>query len=205
MSRSKAKKRLVRKRRYVKSAERVKPSALAEAKKRPWPMREMLVAGDITAQQFEAGIEIVAGFDALTAVINLRGGAVSGRVVAQSVLAEISEAQARSAAIYLGYGQEVLKRFGVRARWIADFVRGDDPLQSGGLPLLADVLDLWHDHRDEWDPRLTATGKWDLTSGVTPKPQAVASPVSPTPPPSRAHAAAPTAAHRAVAPHSRRA
>lgn len=67
---SKRRRRRVSRRANVKRSERVKPSALAEAKKKPWPMSILLQrgpeAGGIDAAEFEAALLIVEAFDALT-------------------------------------------------------------------------------------------------------------------------------------------
>jgi hypothetical protein len=59
-----------RRRRYVNRNDRVKPSAMAEAKKRPWPLAQLLQrgpdAGGIDADEFEAALQIVEAFEALT-------------------------------------------------------------------------------------------------------------------------------------------
>src|SRR5215467_13886603 len=75
MSKSRAQRRANR-RRAVDRTERVKPSPLAEAKKRPWTMMVLLDRGPeaqgISAEHFEAGIDVAEACEALTRMLGYR-------------------------------------------------------------------------------------------------------------------------------------
>jgi hypothetical protein len=74
--RSKAQRRAAKRRRQVDRTERVRPSAFAEAKKRPWSMQLLLDAGredgGIDVDQHEAALEIVSCYRAITRVVDYK-------------------------------------------------------------------------------------------------------------------------------------
>lgn len=168
MSRSRASRRAAKRRRYVKRGERVKPSALAEAKKRPWPMATFLAKGLITPEQFEAGVEIVAGYDALTLLLGYRPTSIADHRALRSYCDEITPVQARWTALYIGFANELIRRFKLRARDVVELVRDDRRILPRHMPALIQALDLWHGHRDDWEPkRLTLQRARALHSSVT--------------------------------------
>jgi hypothetical protein len=150
--RSRAQRRAA-KRRYVNRNERVKPSALAEAKKRPWLMASLLLRGLITPEHFEAGIEIVAGFDALTLALGYRPVLIIQHRVKRQFSDDVSNVQARWAALYIGFANELQRRFQQRASDVVELVRDDRGILLQDMKALTDALELWHRHRDDWEPK----------------------------------------------------
>jgi len=203
---SKKSKARARKRRAVDRTERVKPSALAEAKKRPWIMQTLLQRGPdnngTTAEQHEAGIEIAEAYSALTRTVGMRGAAPSIGIVGSNASSAMSPRDLRLVSIYLRWAAELVRRFHLRSAVVVDWITNERELHCTGVPHLVRALDLWTKHRDEWRPPdrapvLTTPSPRVLTAlapvGLRPAPNIGA------PAPQHHHAAAPTNAPRAVA------
>ena len=131
-------------------------------------MASLLARGLITPEQFEAGIEIVAGHEAFTTVTGTRSSSVDlHRVVTSHQPGSgTSDAMDRWWTIYIGFAALVYTRCRVQAWDIVAYVRGSDPWPEDTLPQLIRALDFWHDHRDDWDPRLIS----GPGSGLNPRP-----------------------------------
>ena len=108
MPKSRAQRRANR-RRAVDRTERVKPSPLAEAKKRPWTMMVLLDRGPeaqgISAEQFEAGIDIAEAFESLTRALGYRAASPEAVLVHRGWdrFLSMSAREARMIAIYLAW------------------------------------------------------------------------------------------------------
>lgn len=168
MSKRKARRRYVSKNRRPPPVANVKPSAMAEAKKRPWTMQVLLQRGPdhdgITAEQFEAAVEIVDGHAALTRGVGWQASPIEGAInrgghhVAVSAADRISERGARLASVYLAWSADLLHRAGFAGHVVVEWVRDERPCGIDMVPFLVRALDLWPRHRAEWgSPRLTPT------------------------------------------------
>lgn len=154
MARSRAQRRAARR---AASAQRVKPSAMAEAKKRPWPMQELLrlgpEKGGIDAEQFEAGVEVAEAHHALTRTLGYRSNAdyerPYDRIETQHGLADLNPRDLRLVTVYLAWGRELTDRLGVKAHQVVTWVNGDSPPPA--LLMLTRALDLWGQARDDHD------------------------------------------------------
>jgi len=148
----------------------VKPSAMAEAKKRPWIMQTLLHRGPddlgTTAEQHEAAIEIVEAFAALTRVCAFRSAAMGALRGGYSGWAnDLGARQVRLVAIYLSWAQELFRRCHLRGPVVVEWVSMERALGCSHIPLLVRSLDLWTKHRDEWrPPKLTSTIAGVLTA-----------------------------------------
>jgi hypothetical protein len=206
MTKSKAQRR--KRRRYVnKNRERadpnVKPSAMAERKKRPWTMMSLFTRGDadgISPEQFEAGIQIVDAQNALTRMLGYRAASLNDARQLAAVRYAMTDGQARWAAIYVGWSVELRRRRGDPSA-ICDWVQDERPfIEASDLPKLRRGLDLWANHRDEWDPaKLTEKPDGSLHSRSTLPYQPVAAQQPGRGPPQNRNAPTPTAPSRAVA------
>lgn len=173
MSKSR-KARARRRRKAVDRTERVKPSQMAEAKKRPWIMQQLLERGPdnlgTTAEQHEASIEIVEAFDALTSAVSCRSSTLGGSVARanfQSGESELSPRLLRLICIYLGWATELFLRRHLRAPVVVEWITDARILGCSHIPMLVRSLDLWSKHRDEWRaPRLTPQPSRVLTAAL---------------------------------------
>jgi hypothetical protein len=163
-------KRAARRRKAVDRTERVKPSAMAEAKKQPWLMAVLLQRGPdnngTSAEQHEAAIEIVGGFDALTRAVSMRAASPDRAIIGtDGVHLDLDGHGLRLASIYLRWATELLKRFRLRGPVVVEWVNMERPLAREHVPLLVRALDLWGTVRDEWrPPRLTTASEQRLTA-----------------------------------------
>jgi hypothetical protein len=142
--------------------ERVKPSALAEAKKRPWTMQTLLQRGPeadgISAEQFEAGIEIVDAYEALTRSCgwnnstSIAGASIVPTAALPGVDYEPSPREVRLISIYFSWAEELLRRVRLPGTIVVDWITDARSLGTIGLPLLVRALDLWTKQRDDWRP-----------------------------------------------------
>jgi hypothetical protein len=216
---SRKSRRAARRRKPVDRSERVKPSALAEAKKRPWIMQQLLQRGPdndgTTAEQHEAAIEIVDGFTALTRIVSMRGASPDrGLIGTDATHADFGPRALRLVSIYLRWATELLQRHHLRGFVVVEWINMERALGCSHIPLLVRALDLWTRHRDEWrppevpetPPELTAPGVGVLTArvdlGLRPTQTMMVPPPSPRVAPTQAaprHAAAPANAPRAMA------
>ena len=209
MSKSRAQRRAAKRRRAVDRTERVKPSPLAEAKKRPWTMMVLLDRGPeaqgISAEQFEAGIDVAEAFEALTRTLGYRAASP------EAVLAHrgwdrflsMSAREARMIAIYLAWAPELQRRLRLRGHVVMEWVQDERYLTAADLPRFIRALDLWCKHRDEWRAdSLTKPSAKELTtfSFVELRPERGS---AATHHPKASHAAAAIASPRAVAPLTR--
>src|SRR5262245_55537596 len=109
MSKSRAQRRALKRRRAVDRTERVKPSPLAEAKKRPWTMMVLLDRGPeaqgISAEQFEAGIDVAEAYEALTRMLGYRAASPDAVVAHRGWdrFLSMSAREARMIGIYLAW------------------------------------------------------------------------------------------------------
>lgn len=168
MSKSRRAKARAQRRQRVNRNERVKPSALAEAKKRPWPMQVLLQrgpeAGGISAEQFEAGLEIVDAYEALTRSCGWHSASLD-RVTGNAVADDLSPREVRLIAIYLQWVVELITRLRLPGAIIVDWITDTRSLGTIGLPILIRALDLWTKQRDDWWPGgLTSDSHAVLTS-----------------------------------------
>jgi hypothetical protein len=153
MARTRAQRRAARR---VAKAERVKPSAMAEAKKQPWAMQELLrlgpEKGGIDAEQFESGVEAAEAHHALTRTLSYRSNSDYERpygVDTQHGLADLGPRDLRLVTVYLAWGHELTDRIGVKAHQVVGWVNGDRTPPA--LLLLTRALDLWAQVRDDHD------------------------------------------------------
>jgi len=204
---SKKSKARARKRRAVDRTERVKPSALAEAKKRPWIMQTLLQRGPeqlgTTAEQHEAGIEIAEAFTALTRSVGWRNGQLNGLNITSTATAldTLSPRDERLITVYQRWASELILRFRLRAAVVVEWITNERELHCSGVPHLVHALDLWTKHRDEWRPPdrapvLTTPPRQVLTVPAAIHARSAAPAIQQSAP---RHAAAPTNAPRAVA------
>ena len=138
------------------TAQRVKPSALAESKKRPWPMQELLRLGPdkggIDADQFEAGVQIVEAHRAFTRALGYRSEVPLDREPDHGnppAVGELSPADLRVVPVYLAWGEALASRLGVKAVQVVSWV--DGLALPPALLLLTRSLDLWDQVRDDHD------------------------------------------------------
>src|SRR5215475_12044654 len=155
MSKSRAQRRAL-KRRAVDRTERVKPSALAEAKKRPWTMMVLLDRGPeaqgISPEQFEAGIEVADAFEALTRMLGYRAASPEAVLMHRGWdrFLSMSAREARMIAIYLAWAPELQRRLRLRGHVVMEWVQDERALTAADLPKFIRALDLWCKHRDKW-------------------------------------------------------
>lgn len=209
MPKTRAQRRALRRRRAVDRTERVKPSPLAEAKKRPWIMMVLLDRGPeaqgISAEQFEAGIDVAESFEALTRALGYRAASPE-TVLAQrgwDRFQSMSAREARMIAIYLAWAPELQRRLRLRGHVVMEWVQDERYLSAADLPRFIRALDLWCKHRSEWRAdSLTKPSVKELTrfSVVELRPERSS---APTHNPKASHAAAAIASSRAVAPLTR--
>ena len=153
MSKSRAKRRAIR-RRAVDRTERGKPSPLAEAKKRPWTMMVLLDRGPeaqgISAEQFEAGIDIADAFEALTRALGYRAASPEAVLVHRGWdrFLSMSPREARMISIYLAWAPELQRRLRLRGHVVMEWVQDERCLAPADLPRFVRALDLWCKHRD---------------------------------------------------------
>jgi hypothetical protein len=206
MSKSRAQRRAKR-RRTVDRTERVKPSPLAEAKKRPWTMMVLLDRGPeaqgITAEQFEAGIDVAEAYEALTRMLGYRAASPEAVVAHRGWdrFLSMSAREARMIAIYLAWAPELQRRLRLRGHVVMEWVQDERSLTAADLPKFIRALDLWCKHRDEWRAdNLTKPSELELTTSrdVELRPGRSSAPISQHP--KLSHAAAAIASPRAVAP-----
>jgi hypothetical protein len=155
---------------------------MAEAKKRPWIMQTLLQRGPdaegISAEQFEAGIEVADAYDALT-----RGAGFSAVSFNASALGysgshdvDLSPREVRLTAIYLAWVMALQQRSGLHGSLIVEWIKEERPL-GHSLPWLVKALELWIQQRDDWRPALlTQPVRPVLTSGARVCPNAPAPP-----------------------------
>jgi hypothetical protein len=206
MSKSRTQRRAAKRRRAVDRTERVKPSPLAEAKKRPWTMMVLLDRGPeaqgISGEQFEAGIDVAEAFEALTRTLGYRAASP------EAVLAHrgwdrflsMSAREARMIAIYLAWAPELQRRLRLRGHVVMEWVQDERSLTAADLPKFIRALDLWCKHRDEWRAENLTKPSQELTMSpvVELRPERTS---TPAPHHSQSfHAAAAIASPRAVAP-----
>ena len=206
MSKSRTQRRAAKRRRAVDRTERVKPSPLAEAKKRPWTMMVLLDRGPeaqgISAEQFEAGIDVAEAFEALTRALGYRAASP------EAVLAHrgwdrflsMSSREARMIAIYLAWAPELQRRLRLRGHVVMEWVQDDRDLIAADLPRFIRALDLWCAYRDKWRAdSLTKVSVKELTTFSVVELRPERSSAAPHHP-KASHAAAAVASPRAVAP-----
>src|SRR5215468_545658 len=156
MSKSRAQRRATKRRRAVDRTERVKPSPLAEAKKRPWTMMVLLDRGPeaqgISAEQFEAGIDVAEAFEALTRTLGYRAASPEAVLLHRGWdrFLSMSAREARMIAIYLAWAPELHRRLRLRGHVVMEWVQDERSLTAADLPKFIRALDLWCKHRDEW-------------------------------------------------------
>jgi hypothetical protein len=207
MPKSRAQRRAANRRRVVDRTERVKPSPLAEAKKRPWTMMVLLDRGPdaqgISAEQFEAGIDVAEAFEALTRTLGYRAASPEAVLVHRGWdrFLSMSAREARMIAIYLAWAPELQRGLRLRGHVIMEWVQDERPLAAADLPKFIRALDLWCKHRDEWRAEnLTKPSVLELTTSrvVELCPERSHAPTLHHP--QASHAAAAIASPRAVAP-----
>src|SRR5215475_861651 len=171
MSKSRAQRRATKRRRAVDRTERVKPSPLAEAKKRPWTMMVLLDRGPeaqgISAEQFEAGIDVAEAFEALTRMLGYRAASPEAVVSHRGWdrFLSMSPREARMIAIYLAWAPELQRRLRLRGHVVMEWVQDERSLTAADLPKFIRALDLWCKHRDEWRAdSLTKASAKELTT-----------------------------------------
>jgi hypothetical protein len=202
-SRRTARRRYVNKNRAGNPTGIVKPSRLAEAKKRPWTMMVLLEAGPddggIDYQQFEAALQIVHGFDVLTRALGFRARILSSVVVVSEGNRDgwdkISPAEARLAACYIDWSNDLIRRENVRGTAVVEWVRDQRTITCDDVPLLVRALNLWDRHRDSRLTRRSGRRQIGHSRGETPS-------SAPPSSPALTHATATTASPRSVAPLS---
>ena len=120
---------------------------MAEAKKRPWPMQELLKlgrkAGGIDADDFEAAVEIVEARRALTRGIGYRDHVALDFQpdLGTDRERDLGPRDLRLVTIYLAWGRALLDRLALRAHRIAEQVEASTrPLDVGALVA---ALGLW--------------------------------------------------------------
>jgi hypothetical protein len=148
----------------------VKPSPLAERKKRPWLMMTLFNRGDvegITPEQFEAGIQIAEAHYALVRTLGYRALSLTDVRQLGAVQYAMTDGQARWAAIYVGWSIE-LKRRGGDPSHVVDWINDEARFDESDRSTLVRALDLWANHRDEWEPEpLTSKRRGSLHSRYT--------------------------------------
>jgi hypothetical protein len=148
---SKKKRRSRKQRRSVRRSERVKPSALAEAKKRAWPMQALLERGrenvGIDADQFECAVEIVDAFKAITRALGFRPVVLNS--IARTAV-EMSPRDERLASTYLLWGTDLVKRFLLRPHVVVEWIEDERAFGDDAVPTLSKALDLWDKHRTDY-------------------------------------------------------
>jgi hypothetical protein len=132
-SMSKAKRRRNRRRKTrhaVERGERVKPTPETIAKLKPWPMQTLLAQGaedgGIEADEFEAAIEIVEAFKAITIATGDRHQWSPERIGIVSTADSMSDHDAFLAAVWF----EWAKPYGARAAHIAASIEDAEPIGS---------------------------------------------------------------------------
>jgi hypothetical protein len=121
-------------------------------------------ADGISAEQFEAGIEIVDAYEALTRSCGWHSAALD-RVTGNAASDDMSPRELRLIAIYLQWVSELITRCRLPGTIIVDWITDTRSLGTIGLPLLVRALDLWTKQRDDWRPAgLTSDRHVVLTS-----------------------------------------
>jgi hypothetical protein len=207
MSKSRAQRRALKRRRAVDRTERVKPSPLAEAKKRPWTMMVLLDRGPgaqgISPEQFEAGIEVADAFEALTRMLGYRAASPEAVVAHRGWdrFLSMSAREARMIAIYLAWAPELQRRLRLRGHVVMEWVQDERSLTAADLPKFIRALDLWCKHRVEWRvENLTKPPAKELTTSRVVELRPERSLAATFYHPQASHAAAAIASPRAVAP-----
>ena len=136
----------------MKREERVKPSPLAEAKKVEWPMAMLLHRGPenggIGADDFEAALEIVAAFHAITKGLGYKP--LDLERVGRGALG-MSDGDARIGAIFLDWAAAFERRTKVRAGNLAQWIEDARAFHPDIVPVLRVAGDLWRKARDDHD------------------------------------------------------
>lgn len=153
-----ARKRRVRKaRRTVDRTERVKPTPESFQHQRVWRMQTLLTRGPddggLSAEQFEAALQIVEAFDAITRGLGFKP--LNLERVGQSVV-EMSPREIRLATIYFAWAQNFQRRCMVRAHVVVEWISDDRRIDDGAVPLLLRACDLWERHRSDHDTAIMA-------------------------------------------------
>jgi hypothetical protein len=146
-----SKKRKSRKQpRIVRRGDRVKPSAMAEAKKQPWRLQALLVLGrddgGVDADQFECAVEVVDAFKAITRQLGYRPVVLSA--IARTAN-EMSPRDDRLASTFLAWGTDLVKRFLLRPHVVVEWIEDERTMNDDDVRLLSKALDLWDKHRTE--------------------------------------------------------
>src|SRR5689334_8516703 len=124
-------------------------------------------AQGISAEQFEAGIDVAEAFEAITRTLGYRAASP------EAVLAHrgwdrflsMSAGEARVIAIYLTWAPELQRRLRLRGHVVMEWVQDERNLTAADLPRFIRALDLWCKHRDEWRAdSLTKASAKELTT-----------------------------------------
>jgi hypothetical protein len=164
MSKKARARRAAKRRRQVDRAERVKPSPLAEAKKRPWSMQVLLEAGreggGIDADQHEAALEIVDCYRGITAEVRCSHTDLENHRHCPS-MKPAGYGDAQRSALYLAWCHEILRRMRLRPAIVVGWI--EDTASPIAVELLSRALDLWLQTKHELgrDQRLTPTPRID--------------------------------------------
>ena len=133
-----------RRRRRVEKVERVKPPPEAAQHYRPWPMQLLLIAGPdhggIDADEFEASLQIVETFRALTGQLGVQSITIEG--LRGGGAGSMSDRDAELVATWFDWSLLLPRGFPARlVRWIED----DEPILS--VILLRRACRLWQRER----------------------------------------------------------
>lgn len=153
-----ARARARRSRRAVDRSERVRPTPETLAKLKPWPLQVLLQVGPddggIDVDQFEAAVEIVDGFHAITRELGFKP-LLFDRV--SRGVADMPARDVRLATIFLAWGVALLNRHRCQPAVIVEWI--EDSRGSIDLHLLRRALSLWTSTRGEYDRMIAATKK----------------------------------------------
>lgn len=158
---NKARRRRNRKRKAVDRFERVPPTPETLAKLKPWTMSELLRlgpdAGGIDHEQYEAAIEIVDAYAAITRELGYRP---TDLVRVGKGQGGMSPRDLRLSSIYLRWADDIEDRLRIRAPRIVGWIEDHDArLSLGDLPALLVALDRWGRVKLDHDKARPATVK----------------------------------------------
>jgi hypothetical protein len=135
--------RRAKKRRAARVVERVKATPETLAKLRPWPMQQLLqqgaADGGIEADEFEAALQIVQAFKALTADLAVRSGNIEAERITGYLAGNVSDTDARRIALWFAWVERL--PFGSDAAKLVEQIEDHAPISS--VAALRHACHLW--------------------------------------------------------------
>lgn len=154
----------------VQREERVGPTPETAAKLKPWPMNELVAAGELSTAQYETAIQIVQAFKFISSTVGFKPldlGKIGGGH------GEIGAAGERKFAVYKRWGNSVqgfvppdaplptamrirMESLSVRPHVIVEMIEDERPIHSNMLQTLSIAITRWQEIALEYDKEVQA-------------------------------------------------